>query len=81
MKFTDITASLRRTVTSLAYKLCIDMLFSPFNACILRIIWYKLVSLDMQVKFDEEVRYHRACMKNVQVKSPYFFSELAEYIL
>ena len=27
MKFRDITASLRRTVTSLAYKLCIDMLF------------------------------------------------------
>ena len=35
----------------------------------------------MQVKVDEKVRYHRACMKNVQVKSPYFFSELAEYIL
>ena len=35
----------------------------------------------MQVKVDEKVRYHRSCMKNVQVKSPYFFSELAEYIL
>ena len=29
MKATDIPAGLRQTVTSLVYKLCIDMLFSP----------------------------------------------------
>ena len=44
MEAGDIPAGLRQSVTSLVYKLCTDMLFSPINACILRILSYKVVN-------------------------------------
>ena len=44
MEAREIPAGLRQSVTSLVYKLCTDIIFSPINAYILRILSYKVVN-------------------------------------
>ena len=53
MKDTDIPAGLRQSVSSLVYKYAMIRIFSPINACILRILSHKLVTFDMQIKVEE----------------------------
>ena len=47
MKATDIPVGLRQSVTLLVRKL-----HSPINACILRILPWKFVNFDMQIKVE-----------------------------
>ena len=54
MKATDIPAGLSQSLTSLCINYTLICFFSPINACILRILSYKLVNYDMQIKVEEK---------------------------
>ena len=68
MEVRNKPVGLRQSVTSSVYKLYTDMLFSPINACILRVLSYKVVNFFVcKLRSKRRVSSDHAGMKEVSI--------------